>query len=625
MHVHEICQLMAEIEDLEGRISSGSLLEGRMLPESQLLDILTRMARRRAQETNVEQAVPEPSPGLSAAVQEALDHEVKPRQLNHLLSFRQAGVIQSAEQLFLYLERAGDIDPLAFGYVRHLLPDVARIMLVDLNALTRPEYPVRSFLEILLKICRLYDPYSGSRADRWMARMSALVQDLAGSPLPLEAAYQLATRELVAMLNAHNNENLKLAESLVAKEHGQALQDDARLQVNRDLQEAMSGRRLPERFVQFLDRVWSKYMYITYLRHGTASTEWSSGIEHVRILAESLDLQGRDQMFRYYGSHVADALDKVREAAFSIHQDEYLVQRFFEQLNSIHMSIMNEEEPEFGQRILLKPLTVNEASSGGFDRQLATLRVGDWYQLKERGLNLRCKLVEKNRKHTYCLFVNFSGIKVAKYAFDQVHQRLQVGTLICIESTPLFDSALKHACLALSNQLPRMRKQTAEVERAREDILQRRRQAQAQEQLRRLEQQQRREEEQRCQERLQQEQERLRREASVREDAQRVARDNAVQQTLTSIKRLQPGGWLELIDAQNRRISCKLGLRIKSTGKLIFVDGLGRKVTELAPSKLADCIVDGSASILDYGVAFDDTLASLISDRSEKLDINEQG
>ncbi len=82
---------------------------------------------------------------------------------------------------------------------------------------------------------------------------------------------------------------------------------------------------------------------------------------------------------------------------------------------------------------------------------------------------------------------------------------------------------------------------------------------------------------------------------------------------------MQSGGWLEYIGADDQRISCKLGLRLKSSGKMIFVDNLGRKVIELRSVELAERIVDGNAAILDFGVAFDSTLSGLINERSERI------
>ena len=64
----------------------------------------------------------------------------------------------------------------------------------------------------------------------------------------------------------------------------------------------------------------------------------------------------------------------------------------------------------------------------------------------------------------------------------------------------------------------------------------------------------------------------------------------------------------------------KLALKLRSSGKLIFVNRLGQRGLELLPRDFAERIVDGAANIVDYGVAYDYGLQSLISTRDEKLD-----
>jgi hypothetical protein len=115
-------------------------------------------------------------------------------------------------------------------------------------------------------------------------------------------------------------------------------------------------------------------------------------------------------------------------------------------------------------------------------------------------------------------------------------------------------------------------------------------------------------------------QELARRESEARTQAEDSVRNAALQQVLTDIERMQPSGWAEFIDADGQTVTCKLALKLRSSGKLIFVDQLGRKVQELLPEAIAGRIIDGTASIVDYGVAYDHGLQSLISERDERFD-----
>jgi hypothetical protein len=622
----ELSALIADIETLEQRISGENMLDSRLLPTPQLMDLLVRLGNRppAAAQESVQRL------NLSTSILDIIDNEIKPRQRNHLLSMRQASLINAAEQIFFSLEKTADVDPLAFNTLRPLLADVVRLLLDAPDALNNPAHPVRRLIEILLKICSLYDAYSGQRADLLIDQAGKVIATLVGAPLPINGVYETAARELVNLFNTHNEQNLLLAKTLIAKEQGQSLRDDAKLKVNREMLETLDGHRLPRFFVQFLERVWSKYLYVTYLRHGIDGREWRNGLESIRILADSLNIQGRDAMFQFYAKHLSGTLTKVREAAFSIHQDEYLVHHFLQRMDAIHIDIMDEKTPNLGDVLLISAgsrmdsaATLPDADNGS--APLAALRVGDWYRLEERGLKLRCKLVERNRQHAYCLFANLSGIKVGRYAFGQITAKLQEGSLRRLNnSAPMFQSALEHACKSLQQQLPKLQQQAVEAQQARARILELKHQAEVAEKLRQIELLRQQREEQQRRERLRQEQERQRREAEQRAQAQREAREKAIEDTVININRMQSGGWLELINRDNQRISCKLGLRIKSTGKLIFVDSLGRKVIEFQPRQLAESIVDGSASIVDFGIAFDETLGHLIVERSEKITTDEE-
>ncbi len=620
--------LISRIDELGSAICRHTGLEGHMLSMADLMDILEHLARKQPPIMPEAGAKPIPPWNLSDIVQQEIEARIKPQQKNHLLSILQASTIQATEHIFRHLEYSSDIDPAAYRFIGHLQVDITRSLLQDPNSLEGPEHPLRRFVEILLRICRLYDAFSGLRAEQSMRKIATIVERLSASPLPLDAAFEPAIDELITHFNAHNQENVALARNLIAKEQGLSLRDDAKLIVKREMLEAVEGLHLPILFVRFLERVWSKYLYITYLRHGMDSNEWVAGIESIRVLAQSLEIRGRDEMFRYYSTHVTTALATLREAAFSIHQDEFLVKNLLEQLDEIHMCILSEEDVDLGECVEIRavkhpPDPLATSANSGQLQAVKALRVGDWYKLIESGLDRRCKLIEKNSQHAYCLFTNLSGIQMGKYSFGQVSDKLASGELLRIESTPLFEKALHYSCTELAKYLPRLEQQTIEAERARQDALQRKRREEAEVQLRAEEEQRRLRDEEILRERQRLEEARLRQEAEAQAKVEHAARQSLLQQTLLVLGRMQPGGWLELIGTDHQRIACKLGLRIKSTGKLIFVDSLGRKVAEFHQMALAERIVDGSASIMDYGVAFDETLASLVHERSEKIKTDE--
>jgi hypothetical protein len=598
-------ELFEQVAKLEIRIFGGQLPSDRLIPPDSLKQIL-----RRAGANYIAAGLSGKSAAqrleLSSEVKRVIESTPETIQPNRLLSKRHAALLQIVEYLFRYLEYTADLDPDAYAAIQYLQVGLAQILIADPGALNRAEHPARRFLELLVSTCKGYDRYAGPKAEALLVQIGRLVKTAVESPDPPDGAFGWAQHEFAALLDEYDREALKLAKNVIAKEKGEVMSNDAKLAVNREIITAVEGKKLPLVLLQFLQRIWNKYLYVTYLRHGMESGEWRRGVEDIHTLIHSLRIRDRNELFRFYTGDQAPALARVRVGASRIHDDEALTKEFFATLESIHKQVADGELPVVKEITVSGPDDFSDASKTAVadairHMPLDDMRVGHWYKLLENGLEVRCKLIEKNLHHGYCLFSNYSGIKTARRDSTDVVQSAQAGTLKQIDSSPIFGKALTFACRQIAEQIPKLESKAQSVEQKRAKNLKRKRQAEAAEKLSRLE------------------DERLREEARLLEESRIREREQALQQVLPSVNRMQPGGWVELIGDDGRKIACKLGLKLKSSRKLIFVDRLGRKVQELLPEHLAERIVEGSAVITDYGVAFDDTLQRLIIDRSEQV------
>ena len=603
MQSETVNELFDQVAKLESRIFGGQLPSDRFIPQDSLEKILRRAG------ANYIAAGPSGKSAaqrldLSSEVKRVIESEPETIQPNRLLSKRHAALLQIVEYLFRYLEYTADLDPDAYAAIQYLQVGLAQILIADPGALNRAEHPARRFLERLVSTCKGYDRYAGSKAEALLMQVERSVKTAVESPDPPDSAFGSAEREFAALLDEYDQEILELARNVIAKEKGEVMRNDAKLAVNREIITAVKGKKLPLVLLQFLQRIWNKYLYAIYLHHGMESGEWRQGVEDIHALVRSLCIRDRNELFRFYTDEHALALTRVRVGASSIHGDEALAKQFFATLESIHKQIVDGELPVFKEITVSGPDDFSVASNTSVSdaiRQtpLDDLRVGHWYKLLENGLEVRCRLIEKNLQHGYCVFSNYSGIKTARRDYTDVVQSARAGTLKQIDSSPIFAKSLAFACRQIAKQIPKLESRAQSVEQKRVRILERKRQAEAAEKLRRLE------------------DERLREEARLLEESRIREREQALQQVLSSVNRMQPGGRVELIGDDGRKIACKLGLKLKSSRRLIFVDRLGRKVQELLPEHLAERIVDGRAAIANYGVAFDDTLRRLIIDRSE--------
>jgi hypothetical protein len=441
-----------------------------------------------------------------------------------------------------------------------------------------------------------------------------------------EQAFAAALQRLDTLLDTHDRGAMALTRELVGNEQGEALYSDSRQLVSREILGAVQGHRLPRLLLLFLQHIWSKYLYVTYLRKGMDSPDWQRGLQDIQVLVKSFSITDPDDLLDFYAQELARTLARVRVQTSSIHGDRELAARFFELMDAVPIRIMGGDPPAPQEAMVTAvPESVSGEGPEDIDPTLTDdLRVGQWYLLRERELEQRCRLVERNAQFHYCLFTNLSGIKTARLDLLEVAERRRAKQLRPISTEESIPQGLAFACRELARQLPRLEQEADKAERERAAQAEHRRARETAERLRRRHQQQVQEQARLLEEQRRQEQERLRLQAEAREATERQTRERALQKALTDVARIQSGGMLDTVDADGGRRRLRLGLKLKSNGKLIFVDRLGRKELELFPNELAQRLVAGSAAIADFGVAFDDTLGRLINDRSERIHADEE-
>jgi hypothetical protein len=81
---------------------------------------------------------------------------------------------------------------------------------------------------------------------------------------------------------------------------------------------------------------------------------------------------------------------------------------------------------------------------------------------------------------------------------------------------------------------------------------------------------------------------------------------------ITEISALNVGAWIEISNAGQEPVRCKLAVMIASAGKYIFVDNLGRKVAEYQRDQLIQAYVDNSLTLINNGDRFEDQLVKVI-------------
>lgn len=561
------------------------------------------------------------------SVWRAISGETNLNPPNGRISLRDLTVVYASDQLLRYLETSADLDLRAIQVVRCLQPSLARILATDYRDLIRRDHPFNRFFERLIVTFRCFDRYSGASAEILVKRIGEIVETVSTSSQSPRKAFEEGEKKLSAQLRDFSKKTSELAKITVAKNLWFMQVHEAKAMVNRELHKITDGKHLPLMLLEFLQKVWNKYLYITYLKHGGSSNIWAQSIFDTSVLVRGLAKKELDNAFPTTTNELIRAYSRIKTRSIVIHAEKDLAARFFAAMERFVTQAPQDKISEFNETFLVEPdesphLPPTEVFGPEEPPLIAGLRVGSWYKLKEHGLEKRCKLVQKNSQYGYCIFVNFSGVRTAKCYSHTLISHIRNDRLLRIDDSPVLKNALASACQMTADiLLPKLESKATEFDQEREKYQARKISTDLRVHLNKLEQERLLEKIWKLEEKLKNLQTRSYKQAVVRMEIEQQAQEQVLQRILADIEQVQSGASLELIDDQGTHLTCKLGLKIKFSGKIVLVDNLGRLLKEMMPRELAERIMEGSATILDFGIDFENTLETMIVNRSERIEV----
>ncbi|MGM0451215.1 MAG: DUF1631 family protein, partial [Pseudomonadota bacterium] len=365
------------------------------------------------------------------------------------------------------------------------------------------------------------------------------------------------------------------------------------------------GRQLPPGLIRFIEDDWRGLMRRAALENGIDSDAW----RHTCRLLEWLvwvgdpELCGQDRNRLY---HVGEQFtDKLGQVVGMIEGTTPEPQRFSD-IDALLAHRMRDESveqeatafPEADPRWLEPP-----------DETLAEEALaweGGWYLYEEDGQEIRQYLSGFLEETGEVLWTNAQGARIGLEPLRSVRARFESGELTQLPEAYPFAAVLKDTLSSLQRVLQAQRKQREEArDKARREA----------EDLRRAQ-------EEALEEERRRETEREARETREREEAEQAAMDEAEaarinqaaeqwEELLAEVDRLEAGSWIQL-GSGDEAIRLKLALRIRASGKLVFVDRYGLNRREIQRETLATRVRDGEARLLSEGAEFADTLSRVV-------------
>lgn len=537
------------------------------------------------------------------------------------------------DQFFFQLLDEAELDQELTNLVLQLRVPFAKALLLDEGLVNENNHVIRLFFELLIASGRSWYGGLGRAGESYYKQIVALVEFIKNQFETDFSALSTAYEQLNTFVDKENQRVVRLEKRLLDTETGQIRARRAQHVAVSILNNNLAGKLLPKNLIQFLHGPWQDELRLFVIQKGP-DQQVLKGIEKLFLaLLFSFQAPGSDEARQKLYSIVPMLGEEFRKHIESISNTPEKYQEIISQVEAAHIQILKgealvcEEVPYLEEPDMIAGVATT--ISAQLVKKAEELEEGDWLNYSvEDGDSMRCKLLSKIADTDQLLFVNRNGLKVLQKGLEDMAFCLSTHVAKPISNEPCFVMAYQKTARTVlekfeANQqsirehqarkaeeerileVQRLKEQQALIaeERARAAAATKARLeaevlalAKAQAEKEAAEQSRLDEIEREQQARLQRENEAI--------DARKVAR--------LSLHSINIGAWVEVPNSDGVVTKCTLAVKINSTGKFIFVDRNGLKVTELLRNDLVELLVEKKARILELGENFEDRLAKVV-------------
>ncbi|PWK47336.1 DUF1631 family protein [Pleionea mediterranea] len=449
-------------------------------------------------------------------------------------------------------------------------------------------------LEFLSRLLKPYDAHAGRTFDHVIDEFGELLIKVVESQADPQHYVDLQ-HQLTGVYQAFQKKILPFEQRVIAFEkqqhENQTASDDAKQLIKSTLQQ----HRIPKWVNVFISEHWHRLFHLILLKNDSPDEALNAGTSLLSELLDSFKLLTAEEVQQAFASTISPLRSQIRELFSSIVIDDAVMDSFLDRLEQHHIDIMEgkalpeNEWVSFGSNEIKSSDSVKET----YKQVILHCKSGSWFNYHLPDKSLHCRVIDRNMSYQKLVLVNYSGVRVDSLSFKVANDLIETEKLKPFS----LHSELEQKLGELSNYIG------AQVQAINKQLTDKQKQQQKRKLLARLEASRK--------ERLEIKKSKRQAEKRAREKAILQKQAEQKQSIIEQLKLLAPGS--TFIDHANDATLIKFVLRLKQTGKLVFVNKRGVKVAQWLPEEMATLMVDGKLELLASQQSNEQTMEQIVA------------
>ncbi len=361
---------------------------------------------------------------------------------------------------------------------------VLKVALLDRGFFASRQHPARQLINDLAHAAIGWNEPEDPDGDPFYRKMAAVVDRVIDDFSDDARVFESALRDFRLHLERERERSRVIEDRTRQAAEGKARVEDAREQVQAEIEKRLSGWQPPAVIRKLLEEAWFKVLFITAVKEGPNGEAWERQLKVMDKLVWSVAPKTDREQRRRMLSEMPELLHALREGLNGIMFNPFEMTRLFRDLEAEHLKCLAEpptpttathsvqaeatpllreetdgdgesgSSPEDARRATPETVAAIAASAppptdivdddDELVQRLRELDLGAWFELQDaQGHDTRAKLSARLNSGRRFIFVNRAGFKVADRSLAVLIEDLREGRASILDDNTLFDRALE--------------------------------------------------------------------------------------------------------------------------------------------------------------------------------------